>query len=72
MLKIFHLSESDFEGGAARAAFRINAAINNYSDINSIIRVNKKLQEFYDRDILKSVKIIHLIFYTIGKGYFFH
>lgn len=61
MLNIFHLSESDYEGGAARAAFRINAAINNYSDINSILRVNKKLTKA--NSVKGSSKISRLINY---------
>jgi len=61
MLNIIHLSESDFEGGAARAAFRINAAINNYSDINSILRVNKKSTK--TNSVKGSNKILRLISY---------
>tara|TARA_X000000950_G_scaffold288513_1_gene405670 strand:- start:1700 stop:2947 length:1248 start_codon:yes stop_codon:yes gene_type:complete len=59
MLKIIHLSESDNEGGAARAAFRINNALNNSSNIRSILRVNKKSTE--NNSVKGSKKISILI-----------
>lgn len=61
MLKIFHLSESDNEGGAAKAAFRINNAINNYSDYKSILRVNKKSTK--NNSVKSSNQISRLIYY---------
>ena len=45
MLNILHISESDSEGGAARASFRINKALNKDSDLRSILRVNTKLSD---------------------------
>lgn len=45
MIKVLHLSTSDYEGGAARAAYRLNEALNKNSNnqIKSILRVNKSI-----------------------------
>ncbi len=45
MIKVIHLSTTDYEGGAARAAYRINEALNNASnnEIKSILRVSKRI-----------------------------
>ena len=45
MIKVLHLSTSDYEGGAARAAYRLNEALNKNSnnEIKSILRVNKSI-----------------------------
>ena len=45
MIKVLHLSSSDYEGGAARATYRLNEALNKNSNnqIKSIMRVNKSI-----------------------------
>ena len=43
MIKIIHLSQSDYDGGAARAAYRIINSLNENSDIECILRVNRKI-----------------------------
>ena len=42
MIKIIHISESDYEGGAAKAAFRILDSLNKDQDLECVMRVNKK------------------------------
>ena len=45
-MKILHLSNSDFSGGAAKAAFRLNCALNDNKKLNvySKMRVLEKKQ----------------------------
>ena len=43
MIKIIHVSESDYEGGAAKAALRILNSLNEDQDLDCLMRVNKKV-----------------------------
>ena len=43
MIKVTHLTQSDYDGGAARAAFRILNSLNEDKSLDCILRVNKKI-----------------------------
>ena len=50
-MKILHLSNSDFSGGAAKAAFRLNCALNDNKKLN----VNSKMRVLEKKTNEKSV-----------------